>query len=85
MTVRPDTAPCTVGMEEQLGTTDADGRYRLSVFTGLVMDSACVFLAARFPAGGATARYSQLGPFKLSFRFEHPVDSLRVDFALPSP
>lgn len=82
MAVRPDTTPCTPGSEDVLGTTGNDGRYRLTSLSAAAMESACVFVAARFPAHTPTARYSQLGPFKLSFRFEHPFDSLHVDFAL---
>jgi len=80
--VRPDTTPCTPGGEEVIGTTGSDGSYRLSRLMAVAMESACVFVAARFPAQTATARYSQLGPFKLSFRFEPPMDSLHVDFVL---
>jgi hypothetical protein len=85
MAVRPDTTPCTPGDEEVLGLTGSDGSYRVTKLTAAALDSACVFVAARFPAQASTARYAQLGPFKLSFRFEHPFDSLHVDFALPPP
>jgi hypothetical protein len=82
MAVRPDTTPCTVGNEEVLGTTGTDGRYRLVKLAGGAMDSACVFVSARFPAQTSTARVQTLGPFRLSFRYEPPVDSLQVDFVL---
>jgi hypothetical protein len=52
------------------------------MFSAVAMDSACVFVAARFPAHTSTARYSRLGPFKVSLRYDHPFDSLNVDFAL---
>ncbi len=80
--VRPDTTPCTPGNESVLGTTGSDGRYRLTMFSAVAMDSACVFVAARFPAQTSTARYARLGPFKLSLRYDHPFESLNVDFAL---
>jgi hypothetical protein len=52
------------------------------MLTGAALDSACVFVAARFPAESSRARYAQLGPFKVSFRFAPPLDSLHVDFVL---
>ena len=76
--------PCTQGYEAPIGTADSAGRYRVIV-RNFTEDSSCVFVSARFPALSTPASYAMLGPFKVSFRYQQPFDSLLVDFELSRP
>jgi hypothetical protein len=64
------------------GNADSAGRYRLTVFGAEVGDSGCVFVGARFPAQGSSARDTVLGPFKLHFQVDPPFDSVHVNIVV---
>lgn len=64
------------------GNADSLGRYRLTVFGAEVADSGCVFVGAKFPAQGASARDTVLGPFKLHFQVDPPFDSVNVNIVV---
>jgi hypothetical protein len=82
--ISDSSTPCVVGPEEFLGHSDSEGRYSVTILRAGASESACVFVRARFPAQAPTARDTTLGPFRLSFRYEPPFDSILVNLELPS-
>jgi hypothetical protein len=78
----PIAASCVRGTLYTWGTTDSLGQYRITVFGGGIGDSGCVFVGARFPALGPNARDTVLGPFRMRFLPDPPLDSLNVNLVL---
>lgn len=73
---------CTIGAQFAQFEADAQGRYRGTFLAWLPIDSACVFVTARPPSNGPSLRDTIVGPFRLSFRYDAPLDSLVLDLVL---
>lgn len=81
--VRDPGSPCVLpGAMSERGNNDAQGRFRIVLFTEVELDSVCVFVGARLGTGN-NAQYAVRGPFWLRFRYDAPFDSANVNLAFP--